>query len=192
MAPILQVAAMDGTLKAHLLRYIEEGTSASFLQLREAVMGFPGFDPYSVEPEAVATFLDERRFEEGRELLMAAMDHFVLSPRLHLTLAMVHERLGDEEGAALEEGIAHLLLESLASLGKGTQGEPYLITHIRDEYDLMGYLHKESTAQSLVYADGRSFDRHLCADGSEVWFDITPQKTALDEMLRAASLRRPR
>ena len=44
---------------------------------------------------------------------------------------------------------------------------------LSDEYDVLRAERRTSRQQTLVAADGRSLDRHLCDDGTEAWFDVS-------------------
>lgn len=52
-----------------------------------------------------------------------------------------------------------------------------------DECDVLSAQGKRFASQQLVHEGGKSYDRMVCADGSELWFDVT-------EMM-AATARRP-
>jgi len=48
-----------------------------------------------------------------------------------------------------------------------------LVTYAADERDLLATLEREARSQQLIDCDSGRFDVLTCADGGEVWFDVT-------------------
>src|SRR5262249_4077808 len=112
----------------------------------------------------------------------------ILSPRFHLLAADAAEALGDAANLELERSLFVLTLQGLLATGDGTRGNPYLICHSTDEYDILEALELDPAGQSLVESEGRLFDVLLCTDGREVWFDVTP---AVSRPRQKRRIRRP-
>ena len=66
-----------------------------------------------------------------------------------------------------------LALESIRSTGDGTRAHPWSVLRVSDEYDVLRAAGRISREQTLLEADGRSLDRHVCDDDSEAWFDVS-------------------
>lgn len=163
-----------------LVRYLEEQTPESFLALRQSVLASPDYNPYSDELLEASELLDQGKFEGARERLHSMLGTWVLTPRVHFMLAFAHQKVGDRESAEMEEAIGALLLQGILSTGDGSEGAPYLVSRVADEYDALEYLDRPSRGQSLVGKEERRLDRHQCEDGSCVWFDVTDQMAVLD------------
>jgi hypothetical protein len=101
------------------------------------------------------------------------MPNWLLSPRVHFLLSTAADKLGDADMARREQYLAKVCLRGLLASGNGSEELPYLITHLPDEYDVLDALGKEMTGQRLVRSGPGACDVIACADGTEVWFDIT-------------------
>ena len=95
------------------------------------------------------------------------------SPSAHAALAAAHAGLGDDARARAERSLQVLALESIRSTGDGTRAHPWSVLRVSDEYDVLRAAGRVSREQTLLEADGRSLDRHVCDDGSEAWFDVS-------------------
>jgi hypothetical protein len=63
--------------------------------------------------------------------------------------------------------------EGILGTGDGTADHPYLVVRVSDEYDILRHLKKRSTSQGLRRKDDKSCDVMTCADGSQIWFDVS-------------------
>jgi hypothetical protein len=73
----------------------------------------------------------------------------------------------------LERSLFVIVLQGLLSTGDGTRANPYIVCHGGDEYDVLEAIGLEPAGQSLVEDAGRLCDVVTCANGREVWFDVT-------------------
>lgn len=182
---------MDDSVREYLATYVTERTPESYLRLREVVLALPSYDPYSDALDEAETLVEREQYRKAIKYLRSIVHSWVLSPRVHQMLAFAYENAGEPEAARMERGIAILVLEGLLSTGEGTEARPYLVSRVEDEYDVLEYLKKPSQEQSLVRHGERHFDRHLCEDGSSVWFDITEQRQYLERALESRGSKSP-
>lgn len=64
-------------------------------------------------------------------------------------------------------------VHAIITSGYGTDGRPYLVTRVSDEYDLLGFPQARWMCQSLRHHGGRACDVFDLEGGGEIWFDIT-------------------
>jgi hypothetical protein len=149
----------------------------SYLAVREALISSEFYDPNSTELGEVEEFLDSGPYvfelAGARDRIDAAMPNLILSPSAHLLKAFIAKESGDEKVVQIEKNIAGVCLLGLLSTGDGSKANPYLVVRTSDEHDVLGYLGKEFSKQSLIHDGDRRLDRIRCQDGTEVWFDVT-------------------
>src|SRR5215472_12780995 len=85
-----------------LEKYLEGRSQESFLRLREAVAASPDYKPYDNSPEIVLSTIEKGNYEQARTALLALMGAWFLNPGIHIMLAFMHHKLGDERGANME------------------------------------------------------------------------------------------
>ncbi len=106
-------------------------------------------------------------------IITSMMPGSFLSPVAHGLLAEAHTALGDGPAADHERALTKLAFKSILDSGDGSEGRPWKVLRISDEYDVLRLLGRSSTQQELVERGGRRFDRHVHADASESCFDVT-------------------
>jgi hypothetical protein len=159
--------------KELLAAFLKEPTKESYLRLFEAVTSAPSYNPYSRDLDEATDLMSAKKHREAQEKLEKAMPNLLLSPRAHQFASIAAKGLGDDKKAESERDTAAACLKGILLTGDGSGERPYLVTRVSDEYDLLRHLKKGKKAQSLRQKDGKSYDVMSCADGSEVWFDIT-------------------
>ncbi len=112
------------------------------------------------------------RFAEVVGAIEEALPIGLLSPRLHLLASQAHRELGHRADADLQQFIAYACVKGASDTGDGSQGAPFVVTGVGDEYDVLGFLGKRSRQQYLREDGGRHYDVHTLEDGSELWFDV--------------------
>ncbi len=94
---------------------------------------------------------------------------------VHLLLNHAGEKAGDTEAARREMYVgAGVPCAACSAAATGPRGRPYRVTHVPDEYDLLDQLGKEAAEQARVSGGDGTFDRIVCTDGTELWFDASP------------------
>ena len=144
-----------------------------FLRLRDLVVAAPDYDFYSTGLDELADLVEEGIHDAVPDKLSELMPGWLLSPRAHLLAEHAARQTGNAEAADRERYVARACLNGLFASGDGTRAQPYRVTHVADEYDLLDALGKEAKSQRQIAGDDGVFDRIACGDGSEVWFDIS-------------------
>lgn len=146
--------------------------AADLVSLRDAVRAADGFDP-GTDPVGVAgPALARGDHRQAVAAIRALMPGAFFSPAAHAALAAAYAGLGDDTRARAERSLQALALESIHSTGDGTRSRPWSVLRVSDEYDVLRAAGRTSRQQTLHQTDGRSLDRHVCDDGSELWFDV--------------------
>lgn len=117
--------------------------------------------------------LAEERYQDVLDRIDSLPASKVLSPRIHFLSAEAAEALGDEAAVELERSLFVLALKGLLATGDGSRGNPYVVCHATDEYDIVDALGCEAARQTLVEVEGRMLDAIVCSDGRELWFDLS-------------------
>ncbi len=165
--------SLAGEAQELFAKFIEKPGKETYLAVFKAVTEAESYNGYSMELEDVAGLVKGKKFKEAQGRLEKAMPNLLLSPRAHLWAALAAEGLREEEKAKAEREAAQKCIQGMLATGDGSPEKPYLVTRVSDEYDLLRHLNKERNVQKLRHKDGKAFDVMQCADGSEVWFDIT-------------------
>jgi hypothetical protein len=160
-------------MQRQLSAFVDQPSRKTYLAVRDAVLRAA---PLPLEATDLADL--ERLLESGQarqvlDRLDALPPSKVLSPRVHLLAAEAAEAVGDVAGGEVERFLFVLCLQGLLATGKGTRTDPYLVCHATDEYDVLEALDLQPARQSLIEDQGRLCDMLICANGREVWFDLT-------------------
>jgi hypothetical protein len=156
--------------------FLDQPNEQNFLRLRDIVIASPEYDFYAEDVEDLTALIAHGEYDEARARLPELMPNWLLSPRTHQLLALAAEQAGDKDTAQSENLMARACYVGLTQSGNGSQLRPFRVSHIADEYDLLEALGKDPRSQRLVSSG--SFDVFSCADGSELWFDISPSVQA--------------
>jgi len=162
-----------GFMQELLLQFVQDPNAENFLALRNSLIESERYDPYSDEMTLVDSLIESEKWSEAQEALGTAMPNLILSPRAHLMMSFIAEKLDQEMAQKMEGFLASACCQGIVETGDGTKESPYLVTRTSDEYDVLSYLQKEFVEQSLVHVDEKSFDVVKCSDGTELWFDIS-------------------
>ena len=171
--PKLSAAEVEKRLDAAFPEFLKKPNEANFLKVHKLVAAHPDYSPYSSELDDAIDQLKDKKFKELRESLAAAKYNLLLSPRAHQLLALTAKSLDDGEAAKRETDIADKCIAGIRATGDGSEAKPMIVTRVSDEYDVTRSLGKRVSGQGLRIKDGRYFDALMCADKSELWFDIT-------------------
>lgn len=166
---------MDQETTQQFVRFCTSPNREDFLALMKLVVESPVYDPYGDDLRQLQAMFESNQYQSLVKRAYELMPGWLLSPRLHLMIAMSYARLGDEKSAQCEGLIGRACAMGIQSTGDGSQASPYLVCAASDEYDLLIVLGKEMTSQRLVHADdGQKFyDVLSCQDGTEIWFDVS-------------------
>ncbi len=160
-------------MQRQLTAFVEQPDKANYLAARDAVLR------HSPLPIAARDLAELERLLQ-RDEAQAVLDRIdalpaskVLSPRVHFLAAEAADLLGDAANVELERSLFVLTLQGLLATGNGSRGNPYVVCHPTDEYDVVEVLGCEPAGQALVEHKGRLHDVLTCSDGRELWFDVT-------------------
>ncbi len=161
-----------------LLERIKRGDSTvDFGALRLALAASPAYRPYNPEAEslrkemlsAYAAGDYAAAHDRARRLLQANY----LDIGGQMVSALVQERLGNTELARFHQFMAVSLLRSILDSGDGKSPETaYVVIATAEEYALLNLLGLRPGEQSLIHANGHSFDR-LRAVGPDTGEPVT-------------------
>jgi hypothetical protein len=164
---------------------VTEPTRENYLRVWEEFTSCPDYNPYSTDIEKVLTLLNDGKFAEARQRIYDAMARWLLNPRIHLLASAAARGMGDEKTAEMEGFFAVRCLQGITSTGDGSREQPYLVSSVTDEYDVLTYLKKSLKTQSLVEDGERVLDLLECQDGSTLCFDITRPYAAMGKRVRS-------
>jgi hypothetical protein len=153
--------------------FLQNPTVESFQAIRDAVVNHPKYDGYSQDLRDMETAFEEKRFADVKTAFGQAQPNLLLSPGAHLLLSLAMREEGNTQGADLERFICFRCMDGIQLTGDGTKERPFLVLRTSDEYDLLSARGKQLGSQHLVHEHGKSYDQMVCADASELWFDIT-------------------
>jgi hypothetical protein len=177
-------------MQRQLAAFVELPCKATFLAARDAVLRHSPLPLVAADFAELDRLLDQSEHEVLLDRLDALPASKVLSPRVHFLAAEAADALGEAADVELERSLFVLTLQGLLTTGDGTQGNPYIVCHSTDEYDILAALGHEPAGQSLAEHEGRLCDVLICADGREVWFDVTDLLTRPRPLRKVAKRRR--
>jgi len=164
--------------------FLQNPTLESFQAIRNLVVNQPNYDGYSQDLRDMEDAFQQKRFADVKNVFAQAQPNLLLSPGAHLLLSLAMREEGNTQASELERFICFRCIEGIQSTGDGTQERPYLVLRTSDEYDILSVLGKQFARQALVNGEsGKSFDQMTCADGSELWFEITEMMDAMTRRL---------
>lgn len=142
----------------------------TFQTARAAVMADPAYDPYSDDLKMLDDLFVNEKYQS-----IAAYKHvnILLSPLAHLIKSVAYEKLDLHEEAQSEMYMWRTIVKAIEATGDGSRDNPYLVTRVSDERDLIEYMNETFTSQSLVHEGDKHLDCLSLASGKEIWFDIT-------------------
>jgi hypothetical protein len=156
------------------LEFLKNPTADTFRAIRAEVVKHEKYDGYSRDLDEMRQAFNQKRFADIRTVFGNAQPNLLLSPEAHFLLSLAARELGDTKGAQIEQYVSFRCIDGILATGDGTEEKAYVVLRTSDEYDLLNILKKQVQSQHLVHSDnGRSYDKMVCSDKSEVWFDIT-------------------
>lgn len=185
-------------MQRQLAAFVEHPSKATFLAARDAVLCLSPLPLLATDLAELEQLAAAHRYEALLDRIDALPPSKVLSPSIHFWAAEAAAALADESQVELERWLFVIALQGLLATGDGTPDSPYVVCHPTDEYDVLATLGLSATSQSLVEREGQLCDVLQCADGREVWFDVTDvlvapcRRRRVPAQRRAAARRRQR
>lgn len=161
------------TYESLVSAYLAEPGPGSLNPLRDAVRSAPNFDPDLAFDRTVDPLLAGGRYAEAVTALRKLMPGGIFSPGAHARLADALRHTGQTQLAEREKTLAKAAIVSIVSSGDCSVERPWSVMRVRDEYDVLSSMKRTPLRQELIEDGGRHLDHHVCADGSEVYFDVT-------------------
>jgi hypothetical protein len=160
-------------MQRQLAAFVEQPSKATFLAARDAVQRESSLPLSAVQIAELEQLLELEDYQSLLARLDALPPSKVLSPRVHFLAAETADALGDFADMELERCLFVIVLQGLLATGDGTRANPYIVSHVSDEHDILAALGLQASRQITVENAGSVCDILLCTDGREVWFDIT-------------------
>ncbi len=162
------------TLEERFSRFVAKPTFQRYCEVRQLVLSAPDYDPYFSVLESIEVAFEAEDFSAVLAACDACGPSCCLSPRIHVLTGISAEETGDSARARQERRQAQACLRALRDGGDGTAEDPFLVTFLSDEYDLLRSLQAAKVlGQRLVEGPAGPCDVICCDDGSEYWFDVT-------------------
>jgi hypothetical protein len=182
-------------MQRELTAFVEQPCKETFLSARKAVLSESSLPLTTTEIAELDELLEEGEFEVVLDRIDALPPSKVLSPRVHFLAAEAADGLHDAAAVELERILFVLSLRGLLTTGDGTRGNPFVVCHPSDEYDILAAMGRRPAGQMLKKQGRRLLDVILCEDGCETCFDVTeilsrPQPKPI-KVRRKARARRP-
>jgi Domain of unknown function (DUF4919) len=170
-----------GTLFAE---YMRQPSPNAFLHLRQRIIDNPKYDPYSGADKDLEALVCEGRFAEVRPAFDAMLPSWLLSPKAHTLASVAAMQLGDQRTSLMEQFLASRCLGAILQTGDGSDEQPFIVTVVADEYDVLKSYGRRSLGQALRAFGDRYIDVHHLDDESTACFDVTDLQAVLQSRLR--------
>ncbi len=160
-------------LYEYVEHFKEPATEKRFQMLRQSLIEYGGFAPYSQDLYQISSLFANGEFQEVIDMISKSMPNLILSPLAHKLASRAYSKLGREQESGLEKLLFAVCILGILATGDGSIQKPYLVTRVSDEYDVLLMLKKELRMQASCESNGRSLDVLMVNDGSSIHFDIT-------------------
>ena len=165
--------------------FITDTTKENFVAAQQLVFSDKDYNPYSDDLDEIVELLDNDDFEKVEAWFSV---NILLSARAHFYKNYALTQLGKEREAQAELIIGQKILEGISLTGDGTQENPYVVTRISDEQDLLEYLDEEFESQSLVTNNGRFYDLNTTEWGDEIYIAITVPYPKMQQLMDSGEI----
>ncbi|MEM9248578.1 MAG: hypothetical protein AAGB05_07755 [Pseudomonadota bacterium] len=166
--------------------FLEMPNADSFRALRSAIITAPDYDMFSDGLSKLETLVTEGAHAAVPALVPELMPTWLLSARVHFLLSQSAEARGEADRARNEQRMAEACMIGLRATGDGTPEAPFEPVLPSDEYDLADLLDRKVISQRREDRSGRAYDVLECAEGPELWFDITDSVVAMIDRRQGA------
>ena len=156
-----------------LQAFVAEPSKKSYLRAREELLTASEriLDATLLDP---LTLLHDAGDMTGLSAALAALPPIAaLTPRVHYYAALAAEARHDDDDLELERMLLVVCLRALLMTGDGSPEQPYVVSALCDENDLLESLELAPETRRLVHRGDSVFDVVTCDEGSEIWFDVS-------------------
>ncbi|MFT5522887.1 MAG: hypothetical protein ACI9HK_000831 [Pirellulaceae bacterium] len=154
-------------------QFVDNPVADTYLALREKLLMESTYSTLTVEAAEIAHRIEQRRYQEALELLDSLQPGCLLSPRLHMQLALIGEKLGDSEQLEVERFLFRCCLDGILDTGSGDRRSPFIVTHSTDVVDILSTIDVQKGSQFFVEEGDRRYDIIHSTTGEEYCFDVT-------------------
>jgi len=181
------------TYEALVARAKEGDAALDYRALREAYAQSAHYQPEGGDYDEPRTaMLDAFNAKECAKALIAAdkvLNAIFIDIASHLVSGRCLEAAGDAAKAEFHRTIARGLMASILASGSGkTPKTAFVVVTIGEEYDVLTALRLKPALQSLVQADGHSYDKQdvksATGEAATVYFQIDRPMEWLSRSLR--------
>jgi hypothetical protein len=164
-------------LNALYRKVIEKPTRENYLAAYGALILHPKYSFYALsDMERVAGAKTEEECRGVLALMGSPPVNLILSPRAHGFTGLAAKKLGDEVRSQAEMNAMRKLLTAIVATEDGSEQNPYIITRLSDQDDVLMHLDKEKVSRYSASGARGFCDVYRCKDGSSVWFKIPPTR----------------
>jgi hypothetical protein len=167
--------------------------NVDYLALRNAHAESPSYDPYGSKlGKLQSEMFDAYRRADCAAVVAKAESILAVNfvhVDAHLLAGLCHGKLGNEEATRRERQIARGLIDSILKSGDGkSEQSAFVVIQIAEEYSMLRLLGLQPLNQSLIHAQGHSYDRFEAKSNDTgqqvvVFFNIDRPLAALDRTL---------
>lgn len=141
-----------------------------FMRSRAQLVQLPEYNAYSDDLKKLDGLLAEGKFDEALE---HRSYNLILSPRAQMLYAFAYANKGMEKEEKASTTIGSIIMDNILLTGNGSKEQPYFVTRIDDERDVLMALGERFTSQVLINEENRVLDCISTVSGNKVYFDIT-------------------
>jgi hypothetical protein len=87
--------------------------------------------------------------------------------------------------------LAQKIMEGISLTGDGTKKNPYIVSRVSDERDMLLYFQEEFMSQALIKDENKVYDLVKCQSGKELYFDITTPYSKLQKLMHSDTFESP-
>src|SRR4051812_10754890 len=124
-------------MQRQLTAFVERPCQRTYLAVRDAVLSQTSLPLVACELAELDQLLAEAEFQTVLDRIDVMPPSKILSPRVHFLAAEAAEALGDSAAVELERSLFVLTLQGLLTTGDGSRGNPFMVCHPTDEYDIL-------------------------------------------------------
>ncbi len=157
-------------LKMAVLKWVENPSLSEFFYLQNEVFENPLYEPYSDDHHKVTEYYVEEEYDKllSHENVNTLLCPLAYSLKVDACMNLDKFRQGTEA-----KKLYNAIMASLLESGDGSEANPYIITRLSDEFDILQHLDEDQESQFLLQIGDRRIDKIRCHSGRELHFDVT-------------------
>ena len=178
------IDSLDAQVYDTLLDSIKNGLSNDFFTLRMAYTKTGDYSPYDPgiddSLKKATEFVGDQKYSDALKILIQIQEHNFVQITSHLYCGYIYLQTGDTLNSNFHYNAYTGLLNSILYSGDGNDPKTaYLVISTVEEYDFLNWFNLQTNRQSLINADGYSFDLMKVTDRDtgekyEIYFNVEP------------------